>query len=123
MRPVPAAVFDLPTVSAFRGSLPAPHLRPRISLARIPVLRPALRQDKGSGSGSLRLCRANGFLRRVQCPAWRWTSLEKVYVRRYGFPHAIAPENASQYPQLNIDGAIAHAVLLTAGLVGGEVFA
>ena len=42
MRPVPAAVFDWPTVSALPRKSTCPHLRPRISLARIPVFKASI---------------------------------------------------------------------------------
>jgi hypothetical protein len=38
MRPVPAAVFDLPTTSDFARKSTCPQVRSRISFARIPVL-------------------------------------------------------------------------------------
>lgn len=41
-RPVPAAVFDLPTVSDFARKSTCSHLRPRISLALMPVFRALL---------------------------------------------------------------------------------
>jgi hypothetical protein len=96
MRPVPAAVFDLPTARLLAKKSTWPHTSPRISAAHSRIEGDHYDRIKAPTTTIRGCAKERGFFIVGKRSAWRWAFFEEVLIGCERLPHSVTSQKAPQ---------------------------